>query len=305
MNTLFRTTLGIALSISLSPCLSAQQVVQGSAKESTPDSGIAVSVPPVKGFNFILSSSSQYDGANGWSSQLSPLLSFRINRFFSLDTGLPAYLSVNYQTVKGTRLAPVYVANTAHGVIGDTAVSGHFDLDGAWLGYSFTATGAFPTGNAQANLSANAKTYSVNNHFEHSIGIFTPDVEIGQGNSSSLNGTAVRRAYVAVGPLATFQAGTSVDLPRNLSLDFEAYESMPIGNQNVYGTFKTKKGKTLTVLEGTGVAEDNGLNIACSYQPNPHFGVSAFYNRSLRQYDNTTGFSLTYITRASGLPAAK
>lgn len=278
--------------------MSAQQVVQGSATDSTPDSGVAVNVPPVKGVNFVLSSSSQYDDSNGWSSELSPLLTFRINRFFSLDTGLPFYLAVNYQTVKGTRLAPVYVSNTARGVIGDTAVSGHFDLDRSWLSYSFTATGAFPTGDSQANLSANAKTYAVNNHFEHSFGIFTPDIEIGEGNSSSLNGTTVRRAYVAVGPLATFQAGTSVDLPRNLSLEFEAYESMPIGNQNVYGTVITKRGKTRTVLQGTGVAEDNGLNLTCSYLPSPHFGVSAFYNRSLRQYDNTTGFSFTYIVRS-------
>ncbi len=301
MNKFFRMTLGIALTISLSPFLSAQQIVQGSARDSTPDSGIAANVPPVKGFNFIVSSNTQYDDYSGWSSQLSPLLTFRINRFFSLDTGLPVYIAVNYQQNKGTRLVPVYVQNTAHGVIGDTAISGHFDLDGSWLSYSFTASGAFPTGNSQDNLSANAKTYSLNNHFEHSFGIFTPDIEIGEGDSSSLNGTSVRRAYVAVGPLATFQAGTSVDLPRNLSLDFEAYESMPIGNQNVYGTFKTKKGKKVTVLEGTGVAEDNGLNIACSFQPNSHFGVSAFYNRSLRQYDNTTGFSLTYIVRAPGL----
>jgi hypothetical protein len=72
---------------------------------------------------------------------------------------------------------------------------------------------------------------------------------------------------------------------------------MPIGNQNVYGTVITKKGKTRSVLQGTGVAEDNGFNTSFSAQPNPHFGVSIFYNRSLRQYDNTTGFSLTYTVR--------
>ena len=224
-------------------------------------------------------------------------MSFRFNRYLSIDTGLPVYLAVNVQQVKGTRLAPVYYTTTDHGVIGDMGVSGHLDIPGSWLSYSFTASGAFPTGNAKDHLSANAKTYSINNHFEHSFSIFTPDIEIGEGNSSSLVGRSARRGYVAVGPLATFQAGTYVDLPKNLSLDFEAYESMPIGNQKVYGTVTTKRGKTVTILEGTGVAEDNGLNVSCSFQPSPHFGVSAFFNRSLRQYDNTTGFSLTYVAR--------
>jgi hypothetical protein len=275
-----------------------QQVLQGSPTVATPDSGVGISIPVVKGFNFLLSSSSQYDDVNGWSSELSPLLSFRINRYFSLDTGLPFYIAVNAQVTKGTKAAPVYVEETAHGVIGDTAISGHFDIDGSWLSYSFTATGAFPTGNAQYSLSANTETYAVNNHFEHSIGIFTPDIELGEGNSSSLSGSKVRKSYVAVGPLAMFQAGTSIDLPHMMSVDLESYEDMPIGNQDVYGKVKNKKGKTVTVLEGTGVAEDNGFNASFSIQANPHFGISAFYNRSLRQYDNTTGFSLTYTMRA-------
>lgn len=291
------TVLGVALCVSLSSFLSAQQVVQSSGSAGTPDSGLAANVPPVKGPNFILSSSSQYDDANGWSSVLSPLLSFRFSRFFSLSTGVPAYLYVNAQKVKGTVAAPVYYNVTGHGVLGDMTAAGEFDYDNSWLGYSFTATGAFPTGNATYNLTANTETYNVNNHFEHSMGIFTPDIEIGEGNSSSLSGTHVRRAYVAVGPLANFQAGTTIDLPSTMSLEVEAYESMPIGNQNVYGTVKNKKGKNVSVLEGTGVAEDNGFNTSFSAQPNPHFGVSIFYNRSLRQYDNTTGFSLTYVIR--------
>jgi len=278
--------------------LSAQEADETTPTVTTTVSGIGVDLPPVNGLNFVVSSSSQYDDAIGWSSEFSPLLSFRFNRHLSLDTGLPVYLAVNAQQIKGTKAAPQYVDTTAHGVIGDTGVSGHFDADGSWLNYSFTASGAFPTGNSTYNLSAKTETYAINNHFEHSIAMFTPDIEIGQGNSSSLSGAAVRKAYVAVGPLAFFQAGTTVDLPHTMSLDLEAFEDLPIGNQNVYGTIKTKKGKTKTTLEGTGVAEDNGFNATFSCQPNPHLGLTAFYNRSLRQYDNTTGFSLTYTVRA-------
>lgn len=278
--------------------------VTASSAVTKPAEAASTDLPPVKGINFTLSSSSQYDDANGWSSELSPSLSFRFNPHFSLNTSLPYYLAINAQQIKGTKAAPVYINTTAHSVIGDTSIAGEFDWDGNWLGYSFTATGGFPTGNSTYNLSANTETYSINNHFEHNIGVFTPDIEIGEGNSSSLAGR-VRRAYVAVGPLATFQAGTTIDLPHAINIDLEAYEAMPIGNQNVYGTVKNKKGKNVTVLEGTGVAEDNGFNSTFSIQPNPHFGVSVFYNRSLRQYDNTTGFSLTYTARTPKPAAAK
>ena len=253
-------------------------------------------VPPINGLNFVVSTSSQYDGLNGWSSELSPTLSFRLNRFLSFDTSVPFYVAVNAQLVKGTKAVPVYVPTTAHGVIGDTGVAAHFDLDGSWLSYSFTASGAFPTGNSTYNLSANTPTYEVNNHFEHSIGIFTPDIELGEGNSTSLAGT-VRKAYVAVGPVAFFQAGTSVDLTHKMNFEIEAYEAMPIGNQKVYGTVTTKKGKTVTVLQGTGVAEDNGFSTSFTFPLVPHLDASVFYNRSLRQYDNTTGFSFTYTAR--------
>jgi hypothetical protein len=257
---------------------------------------VTVDLPPVTGFNFSLATNSQYDDANGWSSSLSPLLSFRLNRHLSLDTGLPFYLTVNAEVNKGTKAVPVYVATTAHDVIGDTAVSGHLDADGSWLSYSFTASGAFPTGNSKYNLSANTPTYEINNHFEHSIAMFTPDIEIGEGNSTSLVGK-VRKAYIAVGPVAFFQAGTSIDLPHKINLDLEAYEAMPIGNQNVYGTITTKRGKTKTVLQGTGVAEDNGFNNTCSVPLTRHLEASVFYNRSLRQYENTAGFSFTYTAR--------
>jgi hypothetical protein len=290
--------LGIILVLFVPSLLHAQNADEDTPIVTTQVTGEGIDLPAIKGFNFVLTSTSQYDGVSGWSSAFSPVLSFRLNDHLSFDTGLPFYVAVNATLTKGTKAAPIYVPTTAHGVIGDTGVSGHLDFSGDWLSYSLTATGAFPTGNSQDSLSANTETYAINNHFEGPIGKFTPDIELGEGDSSSLTGAKVRRSYVAVGPLAFFQAGTTVDLPHTIGLDFEAYESMPIGNQNVYGTLKTKKGKTKTVLEGTGVAEDNGINAAFSCQPNSHFGFSVFYNRSFRQYDNTTGFSLTYTTRA-------
>lgn len=289
-----RLTLALLAVFAAQTGVFAQQAVQS----PTAGGGATADIPPVQGVNFVVTSGSQYDDVNGWSSTLSPVLSFRLNRHLLLSSSVPYYIAINAQLLKGTKAAPVYVNTTAHSVIGDTTLEGEFDWDGSWLGYSFTATGGFPTGNSTYYLSANTETYAVNNHFEHSLGIFTPDIEIGEGNSSALTGSKVRRSYVAVGPLATFQAGTTVDLPHTMNLDLESYEDMPIGNQNVYGSKKTAKGKTVSVLLGTGVAEDNGFNATFAAAPNPHFGFSIFYNRSLVQHDDTAGFSLTLTARA-------
>ena len=294
----------IAFALLLSTTLTAA-AQNGAGLVSTSDDGVRLDLPPVTGLNFVVSSNNQYDDANGWSSQLSPLLTYRMNQHLSFDTGLPVYLSVNAQVNKGTKAAPVYVPVTAHGVIGDTGLSGHLSFESTALNYSLTASGAFPTGNSKDNLSANAKTYAIVNHLERSYGIFTPDVEIGIGNSSSLSGTKVKKAYVAVGSLGLFQVGSSIDLPNTFNVDFELYENLPLGNQNIYGTVVTKKGKTKTVLQGKGVAEDNGFDATVAMQPSPHIGVSAFFNRSFREFDNTTGFALTYTLRVPQPPISR
>ena len=288
------------------------QAPQSTASSSAPSASAALvtsnatapslAAPPTLGLNLSLSSSSQYDDANGWSSTLTPTLSFRVNRFLSFDTSVPYYLATNTQVNTATRGPAVIVPVTAHNVFGDTNVAAHLEFNSPGFSYSFTPSGSLPSGDSYYNLSSNQPTYFLNNHFETSFGIFNPDIEIGQGNSSSSVRRSARQAYIAVGPIASFQIGTGISLPWNLNLDLEAYEVLPTGNQKVYGVVKRKNGKTVTVLQGAGVAEDNGFNVSLDTAITAHLGVAAFYNRSLRQYDNTTGFTLNYILRAPKRP---
>jgi hypothetical protein len=71
---------------------------------------------------------------------------------------------------------------------------------------------------------------------------------------------------------------------------------LPIGDQRVYGTI-TRKKKTVQVLEGTGVAEDNGFNVSLLIPAGRHLGVLGYYTRSLRQHSDSVGFSFTYFMR--------
>ena len=293
--------------VALSSGLLAQAPLSAGTPAASTASGLVTSnatapsttAPPANGLNLAVDSANQYDDVAGWSSILTPTLSLRINRFLSFDTSVPYFLSVNADVTKTVKGVLVSTPVTAHGAFGDTGVAAHFELHPGILNYSFTASGSLPSGDTYYNLSANQPTYFMTNHFDMNFGPFNPDMEIGEGNSTSLVGHRARRAYIATGPVAAFQIGTGIDLPFHLNLDFEAYEALPIGNQNVYGRVKNKKGKTVTVLEGSGVAEDNGLNLALDAPINRHLGVSIFYNRSLRQYDNTTGFSLSYVLRGA------
>lgn len=274
-----------------------------SLSKSAATSASGQSAHPVIGPNISLESSTQHSSVTGWYSLLTPTLSYRFNPHISLNASVPYYLTdQNYVPVKSGGTT-TYELKRKDSLLGDTSVSGQYA--GNWSDFSatLTATGAFPTGDSRFGLSANTPTYNVTGHAEYSLGWFTPDIEVGQGNSSNLTHRALKKGYTAVGPLANFQAGASIDLPKNISFESDAYEDLPIGNQNIYGTVTriNKKGKTVTrqVLEGTGVAEDNGINTELDIDLPAHLQLEATYERSFIQATDTVGIGLTWTARVA------
>ena len=254
-------------------------------------------VPFVKGLNFIVTTSSQHDSATGWSNVLEPNLSYRFNQHFAVDVDFPFYTRVNAFVPTTTGRTTTSTLKTSSGLLGDTVISGQFDWDLKSFWYTGSTSMGVPTGDSELGLTANQVTWNVNNHFERTMGLFTPNVELGIGNSSSLDNTDSRKTYVAVGPAAFFQAGTMVDMPLRMTLEMDAYESLPIGDQRVYGTI-TRRGKTVQVLEGTGAAEDNGFSTSLLTPLSRHLSFMGYYTRSLRQHVDTVGFSFSYVLRA-------
>lgn len=263
----------------------------------------AQSLPaPVTGLNFSMSHMVQHNSVTGWAYFITPQLSYRADRHFSLDASLPWYWTVKNYVPVTVKNVTTYHLEEAEDIIGDFRAAGHAQFDFHDFSYIFTASGAFPTGNSIYGLSANAKTYNLSNHLEHSLWRFTPEVEAGIGDSSSLAGQSVKKTYTTIGPLASFQAGSSVNLPFRFWLELEAYENMPVGDQRVWGTVttKNKKGKYVTtqVLEGSGVAEDNGLQMELDLPLFSHLVLTGNYERSLRQRTDTSGFALNWVLRA-------
>jgi hypothetical protein len=273
-----------------------------SAAATTNDSGPAGIIPVQKGFNASLGTSSQHDSSNGWSSVLNPNVAYRLNKYFSADAGVPMFLYINIDANVGTKAKPVYQYSSKNAVFGDTSLSFHADANAFTVDYNATVSMGLPSGNTDYGLGAGQVTFNINNHFEKSLGMFTPDIEFGYGDTSSLVNQRVLKSYVAVGPMAHFQAGTSMDLPLNMSFEAEAYEELPLANDIVYST--TGKGKKkVTTATNEGPAEDNGFTTSLDIPLAPHVTMSGFYSRSLRDHDDVAGFSFTFLLKAPPKPS--
>lgn len=254
-------------------------------------------IPYVKGINVSLGTTSQHDSSNGWTSILTPDVAYRFDRHFSVDATLPIYDYINVEVTGGTTQRPTYALVTKHFALADTELNGHFEVNPALLSYSLTATAGLPTGKKSFGLGAGQPTYNFLNHFEKSFGIVSPDIELGIGSSSGLEGTRIRKSYTSVGTQAYFQAGASLALPRNVNFSADAYEDLPLAAENLYSTTGRGRKKVTTAI-GKSLSEDNGFLTSLDIPLNPHVTLSGFYNRSLRSRIDTAGFSFTFLLKA-------
>lgn len=280
------------------------------ASATTNDAGPVGIVPITPGFNASIGTTSQHDSASGWSSILTPNLAYRFNRHFSANVGVPVYTYINIygiiSRVPATRTAAevdTYGFRTHKFLLGDTDLAGAFEAHPAFFDYNVTTTLGLPTGDDDNGLGAGQVTYNINNHFEKPIGsYFTPDLELGIGDSPNLDDTRVRKSYIDVGTNAHFQLGVNLQLPFNISFSSDAYEDLPLSTQTVTSTTTNgKKGKQLKVVTTTSsksVGEDNGFINTLDIPLSRHVTLSGFYNRSLRNKIDTGGFSLTFLLRA-------
>lgn len=271
------------------------------AAESINDSGPSGMIPAARGFNASVGTVSQHDSTNGWSSFLTPNLAYRFNRYVSVDVGAPVHTYINLESNIGTDAKPVYTYAVHGGIVGDTALSLQGNLTALSLNYDATFSLGLPSGDTVHGLGAGQVTYSFNNHFERGFGIFTPDIELGFGDTSSLVDQRILKSYISVGPMAHFQAGTDVDLPWRMSFQANAYEELPLDTNLIYST-TTKGKKKVTTATNIDPGEDNGFITSLDIPMSPHLTLSGFYNRSLRDHDDVAGFSFTLILRAPPRP---
>jgi hypothetical protein len=279
-------------------------------EDATISLGPAGVIPATKGFNASLATSSQHDSAGGWSNILTPTVAYRFNKHFSFDAEVSVYPYINVVTTHTTKGPLGLVTKTTSGLttrhflLSDTSLAAGFDAHSKLLDYNLTGTMGLPTGDNADGLGAGQVTYAFVNHFEHPFGDYiTPDIELGIDDSPSLLTPRVKKSYLVVGTSAHFQAGVDISLPWNIEFETDAYEELPVGANTVNSTTtKGKKGKEVTTTTAESAGEDNGFTNTLDIPLGGHVTLSGFYNRSLRNHDDTAGFSLTFLLRAPKRP---
>jgi hypothetical protein len=220
-----------------------------------------------------------------------------------VDASTLLYTKVKVDANIGTKTNPVY-ADVApkSGAFGDTTLSFNGNAHALSVDYAGTFSLGLPSGNRNYGLGAGQVTYSVNQRFEKNFDLFTPDIEIGFGDTSSLVNQNLLKSYVSVGPMAHFQAGGSVDLPWRMNFSSDAYEEMPLDNNLIYSTTGSGK-KKVTTSTNIDPAEDNGFINSLAIPLSHSITMTGFYSRSLRDHTDIAGFSFTVILTAPPRPS--
>ncbi len=295
----------VLLLLSLALPLTAQKPLPENTPPATSTSSEQSEVPEVPGLsgalhgiNAGITMSSLHDSITGWATLATPAVGYSFGNHFNVDLAVPIYLYRLAQS-RSARPKPNAQLVIQRAEVGDVIFSGHSAFAFRWFDYQLTGSFTAPTGDTYYGLSTGRVTFDVSNHFEHTFCRFTPAIEIGMGDSSTLVNPLVTKNYTSLGPLAHFQAGFSVDLPHSLVFETAAYEQLPLGDQKTYGP--SRKGKATSVT-GRNITEDNGFTNSLDIPLTRHTTFSAYYSRSLRIHNDTAAVGITYILRHAPAP---
>ena len=262
------------------------------------DSPEVSNLPPyIHGWNAGITFSGAHESTTGWATIFTPAVGYSFNEVFSVDATIPIYM-YRLAESRSTHPRPDAQLVNQRGEPGDIVFGLHAQFVPARFQYQTTFAFTAPTGDEAYGLSTGRVTFDFSNQFERTYGRFTPLLEIGSGNSTTLVNRTVNKNYTSLGPLAHFQVGLSVDLLRNIMFETDLYEQLPIGDQKIYGP--SRNGKA-TVVTGYNVTEDNGFTNSLDIPFGTHTTLSGYYSRSLRLHTDSTGIGITYVLR--GTPA--
>jgi hypothetical protein len=251
------------------------------------------------GLNAEITLSGVHESTTGWATLFTPAIAYTFNHIFSVDATLPVY---TYRLAESLSKHPKPNAQLViqHGEPGDIIFGLHAQFVPARFLYQATAAFTAPTGDQVYGLTTGRVTFDINNHFERSFGRFTPNLELGGGDSTTLVNRVLNKNYTSLGPLAHAQVGLGVELFHRASFETDTYEQLPIGDQKTYGP--SRHGHAL-VVTGHNAIEDNGFINVLDIPFDRHTTLSSYYSRSLRLRSDTVAIGITYLLR--GAPPAE
>lgn len=258
------------------------------------------------GFNAGVSYFGVHNSAIGWFEVASPAVSYTFSPRFSADASTPIYLrrKVEGNIVPPQTSAPLVLDQDD---AGDTLIDFHANFNPHNFMDAATASLTAPTGNRAVGFGAGQVTYDFDDHVQRYAGQAALLLDLGVGDSSTLVNSLVTKNYTSVGKLAHFQTGIMVWIFRRCSLQSVAYEDLPFGSQTVYTVVNPPRGagppgpggQPTNVITSNGASEDNGFTTSVGIPLMSHLTLSGYYNRSLRQHEDTVSMGMTYVLRGT------
>jgi len=248
----------------------------------------------LRGLNAGISASETHDSSIGWYTIATPALNFSFTPRYSLDASASIY---PYRKVESPGLPPAPPESLVPVLweAGDTFLAFHTMFAPHLAQSTTTATLGLPTGDKQDGLGAGKVTYDFSERLVHYFGQTGIFVDLGAGDSSGLFNRLVTRDYTSVGALTHFQEGAIFWLHGRDSIQFIAYQQLPLGSQTVYTDTGPPGAPGETVVTGNGLGQDNGVTTAVSIPLSAHLSLSGYYNRSFEQNIDTVSTGFTYV----------
>ena len=279
------------------------QAVQQASGPSAPDSAHLDEVPRVPGVGTLLHGlnagitfSGVHDSSVGWYTVATPALSYAISRHYAADISFSVYPSREVQN-NDPGAPPNQQLVLATGELSDTFVGLHGTFNARKLRDTATASFTIPTGDNAEGLGAGKVTFDFSDHVEHYVRKTGLVLDFGIGDSSGLFNRLVTSNYTSVGALAHFQEGVVFWLFGHNSIQSEAYEQIPIGNQTLYTNPGPPGSSGVTVVSGNGLGHDSGVTTSVAIPLTSNLTLSGYYNRSFEQNIDTVSMGITYVLR--------
>lgn len=264
----------------------------------------------LRGINAGLTYTGVHNSAIGWYEVMVPAVSYSFSPHYSADASATIYLhrfveNQDPSTAQTERLV------LDIGDSGDTLIGLHGTFHPKLFDDIATVTLTAPTGDRTNGLGTGRVTFDFSNHMAHYFGGKGLHLDLGVGDSSAVANSLLIRDYNTLGALAHVETGASFWFRRYGYVQTAAYEQLPIGSQKVYELEPTNGNAApgsgnqaaVTVTVSNGLSEDNGITTSFGVPLASHLLFSGYYNRSLRQHQDTVALGITFVVR--GMPGKK
>jgi hypothetical protein len=255
----------------------------------------------LRGVNGGVTYAGVHNSSIGWYEVIVPAVSYSFNEHYSADASATVYLHRFVQNQNPAAPSSQQLVLDV-GDSGDTLIG----LHGTFHPHNFldiaTVSLTAPTGNRSNGLGTGRVTFDFNNHLEHFFGTKGLHLDLGMGDSSAVANSLLMRDYNTLGALAHFGTGVSLWLRRYGFVQTSIYEQLPLGSQKIYEIVHTGPpgsgtSQSMQVMVSSGLSEDNGLTTAFGIPLTSHLLFSGYYNRSLRQHQDTVSLGMTFVIR--------